>query len=283
MASGTLQRESFLTSCGSAGKEFACNAGDLDLIPGLGRFPWRQERLPTPVSWPGEFHGLNSSWVAKNRTWLRDFHFKMNQLKSTLHFSRLSNKKMANSHTKNCVYINSFKDRLGKTGLSGCAFNHNPAISSLALCAPVGGDIERIAPSRDLYLSLLFGTPWLTAPHILFPSSGFIHTRWLFGGLYGEYGCLVQLMSFDLIKTVLKWHKTQLFSNPGILQPIKRLFKENIMHFIRLKIQWFVWGHVPLLLPFGFYHMRMVHQPNTHLQSKYNRLILYGVFITWLD
>ena len=43
---------------GSAGKESACNAGDLGLIPGLGRFPWRRERPPTPVFWPGEFHGL---------------------------------------------------------------------------------------------------------------------------------------------------------------------------------------------------------------------------------
>ena len=30
--------------CGSAGKESACNVGDLGLIPGLGRFPWRRER-----------------------------------------------------------------------------------------------------------------------------------------------------------------------------------------------------------------------------------------------
>jgi len=30
---------------GSPGKESACNAGDLGLIPGLGRFPWRRERL----------------------------------------------------------------------------------------------------------------------------------------------------------------------------------------------------------------------------------------------
>ena len=37
---------------GSAGKESACNAGDLVSIPGLGRFPWRRERLPTPVFWP---------------------------------------------------------------------------------------------------------------------------------------------------------------------------------------------------------------------------------------
>ena len=30
-----------------AGKESACNAGDLDLIPESGRFPWRRERLLT--------------------------------------------------------------------------------------------------------------------------------------------------------------------------------------------------------------------------------------------
>ena len=46
--------------CGSAGKESAHNVGDLGSIPGLGRFPWRRERLPTPVFWPAEFHGLYS-------------------------------------------------------------------------------------------------------------------------------------------------------------------------------------------------------------------------------
>ena len=50
---------------GSAGKESTCNAGDLDLIPGLGRVPWRRERLPTPVFWPGEFHELYSPWGHK--------------------------------------------------------------------------------------------------------------------------------------------------------------------------------------------------------------------------
>ena len=47
-------------SGGLVSKESACNAGDLDSIPGLGRFPWRRERLPTPVFWPREFHGLYS-------------------------------------------------------------------------------------------------------------------------------------------------------------------------------------------------------------------------------
>ena len=26
--------------------------------PWVGKIPWRRERLPTPVSWPGELHGL---------------------------------------------------------------------------------------------------------------------------------------------------------------------------------------------------------------------------------
>ena len=28
--------------------------------PWLGKIPWRRERLPTPVLWPGEVHGLYS-------------------------------------------------------------------------------------------------------------------------------------------------------------------------------------------------------------------------------
>ena len=48
--------------CGSAGKESARSVGDLGSIPGLGRFPWRRERLPPPVFWPGGFHGLCSWW-----------------------------------------------------------------------------------------------------------------------------------------------------------------------------------------------------------------------------
>ena len=43
---------------GSDGKESACNARDLGLIPESGRFLGRREWLPTPVFLPGEFqHG----------------------------------------------------------------------------------------------------------------------------------------------------------------------------------------------------------------------------------
>ena len=87
----------------SVSKESACDAGDPGLIPGSGRSaregigyplqyswaslvaqlvknlpvmwetwvrsldwnPWRRERLPTPVFWPGGFQGLYSQWGGK--------------------------------------------------------------------------------------------------------------------------------------------------------------------------------------------------------------------------
>ena len=54
----SIEEEILGFPCGSAGKESTCNAGDLGSIPGFRRFPWRKERLPTPVFWPEEFHGL---------------------------------------------------------------------------------------------------------------------------------------------------------------------------------------------------------------------------------
>ena len=33
--------------------------------PWIGKIPWRRERLPTPVFWPGEFHELYSPWGHK--------------------------------------------------------------------------------------------------------------------------------------------------------------------------------------------------------------------------
>ena len=42
---------------GSESKESACKVGDLGLIPGLGRFPWRRAWQPTPVCLSGESHG----------------------------------------------------------------------------------------------------------------------------------------------------------------------------------------------------------------------------------
>jgi len=43
--------------------------------PRVGKIPWRRESLPTPVFWPGEFHGLYSPWGHEELEWLKDFHF----------------------------------------------------------------------------------------------------------------------------------------------------------------------------------------------------------------
>ena len=59
--------------CGSAGKESACNAGDLGLIPGLGRCPGEGKGYPLQYSGPGEFPGLYG--VTKSQTRLSGFHF----------------------------------------------------------------------------------------------------------------------------------------------------------------------------------------------------------------
>ena len=33
--------------------------------PWVGKIPWRRERPPTPVFWPGEFHGPYGPWLRK--------------------------------------------------------------------------------------------------------------------------------------------------------------------------------------------------------------------------
>ena len=50
---------------GSAGKESPLQCGRPGFNPWAGKIPWRREQLPTPVFWPGEFHGLYSPWGLK--------------------------------------------------------------------------------------------------------------------------------------------------------------------------------------------------------------------------
>ena len=65
---------------GSAGKESACNAGDLGSIPGLGRSPGEGN------SYPLQYSGLEKSMdcivlgVTKSLTQLRNFHFSFSEL-----------------------------------------------------------------------------------------------------------------------------------------------------------------------------------------------------------
>ena len=62
--------------CGSAGKESACNAGDLSSIPGLGRSPGEGKGYPL------QYFGLQNSMncivhrVAKSQTQPSNFHIK---------------------------------------------------------------------------------------------------------------------------------------------------------------------------------------------------------------
>ena len=51
----------------STGKESALNAGDISLIPGSGRSPWRRDRLSTPVlGFPGGSDSKESACNAGN-------------------------------------------------------------------------------------------------------------------------------------------------------------------------------------------------------------------------
>ena len=43
--------------------------------PWVGKIPWRRERLPTPVFWLGEFHGLYSLWGLKKLDMTESLHF----------------------------------------------------------------------------------------------------------------------------------------------------------------------------------------------------------------
>ena len=66
-------------SCGSAGKQSACNARDLRLIPGLGRSPGKGKGCPLQHSGLENsmnciVHGVPNSW-----TLLSDFHFSSHQ------------------------------------------------------------------------------------------------------------------------------------------------------------------------------------------------------------
>ena len=90
----------FLYSCfvrkglpgGSAGKESACNFGDLGSIPGLGRSPGEGKGYPLQYSGWRIVHG-----VAKGQTRLSGFHF---HWKGTSH-SRSSYKNKGNTKRRN--------------------------------------------------------------------------------------------------------------------------------------------------------------------------------------
>ena len=62
--------------CGSAGKRIRLQYGRLGFDPWVGKICWRRERLPIPVFWPVEFHGLygvarvRNDWVTFTFTFM---------------------------------------------------------------------------------------------------------------------------------------------------------------------------------------------------------------------
>ena len=60
---------------GLAGKESACNAGDLGSIPGLGRSPGEEKSYPLQYCGLENFMGCIVHGVSKSQTRLSDFHF----------------------------------------------------------------------------------------------------------------------------------------------------------------------------------------------------------------
>ena len=91
----------------SEGKESACNAGDQDLIPRVGKIPWRKTWQPTPVFLPGEplwteepgrlqFIGsqrVGHDWATKHFNLLRGGHILALYHQSTLVWVRRQIKK----------------------------------------------------------------------------------------------------------------------------------------------------------------------------------------------
>ena len=63
---------------GSAGKESACNVGDLDSIPGLGRSPGEGNRYPLQYSGLENCMDYTVHGIAKSWTQLSDFHYILN-------------------------------------------------------------------------------------------------------------------------------------------------------------------------------------------------------------
>ena len=129
----------------SVGKESTCNAGNPNSIPGLGRsageglghplryswaslvtllvknlpacerpgfdswfgkIPWRRKRLPTPVFWPGEFHGLYSPWGLKelDMTFIFIFHKYLGNSIVTTYFLK-THTPLHNLHNLICITI----------------------------------------------------------------------------------------------------------------------------------------------------------------------------------
>ena len=84
---------------GSAGKQSACNTGDLGLIPRLGRSPGKGKGKGYSLQYYGPENSMDCMvhGVSKSRTWLSDFHF------TSLHLGSLVSQRWTFKHSHLCV------------------------------------------------------------------------------------------------------------------------------------------------------------------------------------
>ena len=84
---GSMPAFSSLGPCGSAGKESAYNAGDLGLIPELGRSSGGGKGYPLQYSGlENVMDCIVSQRVSQSRTRLSDFHFSWQVVEGSTHF-----------------------------------------------------------------------------------------------------------------------------------------------------------------------------------------------------
>ena len=74
--------------CGSAGKESACNVGDLGSIPELGKSPGEWNSYPFQYSYLENSMDCIVHGITKSQTWLSDFHFWYISKSFTIFFSQ---------------------------------------------------------------------------------------------------------------------------------------------------------------------------------------------------
>ena len=151
--------------CGSAGKQSACNAGDLGLIPGLGRSPGEGKGYQIHSS------GLKNSTdcivhgVTKSRTWLSDFHFTLYKDDTQIH-------KAFHIFMKNAYHfvvylrLTHFKSSIRQFKKTLAAAAAKSLQSCPTLCDPIDGSppgspVPGILQARTLeWVAISFSNAW---------------------------------------------------------------------------------------------------------------------------
>ena len=107
-----------------SGKESTCKSRRprrCGLDPWVGKIPWRRERLPTPVFWPGEFHELCSPWDRKESDRTERLWFSLN---SYFHMDSFRMEKKMAAHSSILAWRTPWTEEPGRLhGVKGVRYN----------------------------------------------------------------------------------------------------------------------------------------------------------------